>query len=203
MKKQRNTAATALGPKKALSNHEIVTLAVYLLGGESQYVDTEDVAVKANEIAPGRFCWVKYPSQINIHTIKTHLWDSKSERKGSLLLGSEKEGWSLTASGVQLAKERLGGLKGVRTVKKRVSIGEKQWMRSERLRMLSSEAFQAFESGGADAVTQQQAEAFFRLNDYIIGKARKRKIVRIVNAFGDDPELGNALPLLATKVQNR
>jgi hypothetical protein len=88
-------------------------------------------------------------------------------------------------------------------VKKRVSIGEKQWMRSERLRMLSSEAFQAFESGGADAVTQQQAEAFFRLNDYIIGKARKRKIVRIVNAFGDDPELGNALPLLATKVQNR
>ena len=40
---------------KALSNHEIVTLAAYLLGGDSKRIDTEDVAVKTNEIAPGRF----------------------------------------------------------------------------------------------------------------------------------------------------
>ena len=38
-----------------LSNHEIVTLAVYLLGGDTQHVDTEAIAVKVNELAPGRF----------------------------------------------------------------------------------------------------------------------------------------------------
>jgi hypothetical protein len=43
--------------QKGLSNHEIVTLAVYLLGGDTQHVDTEDIAVKANEIAPRRFTW--------------------------------------------------------------------------------------------------------------------------------------------------
>ena len=91
-------------PLKALSNMEIVTLAVYFLGGQSRYVDTEDIAVKANELAPGRFTWVKYTSQINIHTIKTHLWDAKSERKGGLLLGSEKEGWMLSSSGHSLAQ---------------------------------------------------------------------------------------------------
>jgi hypothetical protein len=79
-------------PVRALSNIEIVALAAYLLGGESRYVDTEDIAVKANELAPGRFTWVKYPEQINIHAIKTHLWDAKSDRRGSLLLGSEKDG---------------------------------------------------------------------------------------------------------------
>jgi len=44
---------------KALSNHEIVTLAVYLPGGDSKRIDTEDVAVKSNELAPGRFTWRK------------------------------------------------------------------------------------------------------------------------------------------------
>ena len=33
-------------PKKELANREIVTLAVYLLGGDTQYVDTKDIAVK-------------------------------------------------------------------------------------------------------------------------------------------------------------
>jgi len=54
---------------KNLANHEIVTIAVFLLGGESHAVDTEDIAVKANEIAPGRFSWRKYPDQINIETV--------------------------------------------------------------------------------------------------------------------------------------
>lgn len=51
--------------RKAISlpNHEIVTLAVYLLGGERQRVDTEDIAVKANELASGRFTWRKYPDR--------------------------------------------------------------------------------------------------------------------------------------------
>ena len=30
--------------QNGLSNHEIVTLAVYLLGGDTQRVDTEDIA---------------------------------------------------------------------------------------------------------------------------------------------------------------
>ena len=48
------------------SNFQIVTVAVYLLGGEARYIDTEDVAMKANELAPGRFSWIKYRDQINI-----------------------------------------------------------------------------------------------------------------------------------------
>jgi hypothetical protein len=35
-----------------LANHEIVTMAVYLLRGEFEPVDTEDAAIKAAEIEP-------------------------------------------------------------------------------------------------------------------------------------------------------
>ena len=67
---------------KALSNHEIVTLAVYLLGGDSKRIDTEDIAVKSNELAPGRFTWRKYSDQINIKIISWCLWDAKKPKNG-------------------------------------------------------------------------------------------------------------------------
>lgn len=78
--------------QKGLSNHEIVTLAVYLLGGDTQYVDTEDAAVKANETAPGRFTWRKYRDQINIENFRTFLSDAKKQKNGSYLRGTGKDG---------------------------------------------------------------------------------------------------------------
>ena len=53
-------------PFKTLTNHEVVLLAVYLLGRETSPTDTEDIAVKADELAPGAFKWRKYPAQINM-----------------------------------------------------------------------------------------------------------------------------------------
>ena len=190
-------------PEKALSSIEILTVAVLLLGGESRYVDTEDIAVKANEIAPGKFSWVKYRDQINIHTIKTHLWDAKSERKGSLLLGSEKDGWMLTKSGLDLARQRVGSLKGIKIQKKKLSEPEKQWMRTERLRLIGSAAFKKFSDGQNQQITREEAESFFRLNNYVVGKARERKIVRVLNLFGEDAELGDAVKTLANFTQEK
>ena len=40
-------------------NDEMVVFATYLAGGRNAYADTEDIAVKANEISPGRFTWRK------------------------------------------------------------------------------------------------------------------------------------------------
>jgi hypothetical protein len=54
---------------------------------------------------------------------------------------------------------------------------------------------------GLEAVTLQEAEAFFRLDDYVTGEAREQKIIRVLNAFGDDPELGQAAQDLARKVR--
>jgi hypothetical protein len=188
-------------PAKALSNIEIVTLAVYLLGGQSRFVDTEDIAVKANEIAPGRFSWVKYTDQINIHTIKTHLWDAKSDRKGALLLGSEKEGWMLSSSGNGLARARADALGSLKGKHKKISRTEEKWVRSERVRMLNSEAYRKFRTLGVGGVSRDEAEAFFRLNSYVVGEARKRKISRIQNTFGRDDDLGRAVTLLAESLE--
>lgn len=187
--------------ERNLSNIEIVALAVYSLGGESRYIDTEDVAMRANALAPGRFTWAKYRDQVNIHTIMTHLWDAKSDRKGGLLIGSEKEGWMLTERGMALVRNRADALKGVKSAGPKLTAGEKQWKRGERARLLRSAAYRKHNSSGAGAVTREEAEAFFRLNDYVVGDARERKLIRILNAFGDDETLGPVVKILAEKVR--
>ena len=95
---------------KHFSNLEIVTLTVYLLGGESNYVDLEDVAIKVNELAPGRFAWKKYPDQINIEHVRTSLSDAKKSENGGYVLGSVDEGFVSELEG------RLGIFIGITNV---------------------------------------------------------------------------------------
>jgi len=189
--------------RDSFSNHEIVTLAVFLLGGDSKAIDTEDIAVKANEIAPRRFTWRKYPEQINIENVRTFLSDAKKPKNGQYLVGSGKKGWLLTESGCRFARKRIRKLDGLDLSKSRHTATERQWIREERGRMLASDAFVKFQSGSMRSVTYQDAEAFFRLDDYVRGQARERRILRIVNTFGDDPELGRVVMKLAEKVRKR
>jgi len=116
--------------QEGLSNHEIVTLAVYLLGGDAQYVDTEDAAVKANELAPGRFTWRKYRDQINIDTVRKRLWDAVTPEKGAYLAGSEKKGWMLTIAGLKFATKNIASVDSADLSKERLGLKEKQWLRS-------------------------------------------------------------------------
>ena len=189
------------GGTKDLANHEIVTLAVYLLGGDSRYVETEDIAVKANELAPGRFTWKKYQDQINIDTVRKRLWDAKNIEKGSFLVGSERKGWLLTQAGSSFARENASAIGSMNLAKDRLTLGDKQRRRTERTRLLSTPAFKAFRSGGIEAVRKQDAEAFFRLDNYVLGSLRERKLLRLINMFQNDPELASVVNQLAEKVR--
>ena len=86
MKKQPNKSLT-----KSVSQTEVVTLATYLLGGAQKAIDTEDIAVEAHRLAPGRFSWKKYPDQINLELVRVYLSDAPRD-KGVLLLGSGRTG---------------------------------------------------------------------------------------------------------------
>lgn len=190
------------GPRE-LSNHQIMTVAVYLLGGDSRYVDTEDVAFKVNELAPGRFTWRKYKEQINIENIRAFLSDAKKPKNGAYLVGAGKEGWLLTQKGVEFARSRLRSLESADLSRERLTPKDRKWRRTERTRLLCEAAMGKFVQGDREAISRREAEAFFRVDDYVVGQARERKVLRILNAFGDDPELGNAVKELAKLVQGK
>ena len=118
-----------------LANHEIGTLAVYLLGGETQRVDTEDIAIKADALAHGRFTWRKYPDQINIDAVRKRLWDAAKTEKGGYLHGTERDGWVLTPAGLRFANTNRTVLQTAGLERKPQSSKERNWQRGERERM--------------------------------------------------------------------
>lgn len=184
-----------------LANHEIVTLAVYLLGGEARKVDTEDIAKKSNELAPGRFTWRKYSDQINIEHIRAFLSDAKKPKNGAYLTGVGKDGWLLTDAGLAFSRTHIDILPRLELSRKATSAKERNWMRRERERMLASEAYQKFSAGDGDKMTVQEAQAFFRVDAYVTGAARSEKLLRASNVFGNDPELGPLITLLIPKIE--
>jgi len=180
----------------SLANHEIVTLAVYLLGGDTQRVDTEDAAVKADALAPGRFTWRKYRDQINLDAVRKRLWDAAKPEKGGYLRGTEREGWVLTSAGLRFASANRTVLQTAGLERKPQNLKERNRQRRERERMLASDAFAKFAASRQAAISAQEAESFFRVDAYVTGSAREEKVLRAKNSVGDDPELGPLIQLL-------
>jgi hypothetical protein len=181
-------------PEKRLTNKtsqaEVVTLAVFQLGGGQRAIDTEDIAIEAHRLAPGRFSWKKYPDQINLELIRVFLSDAKMKNK--LVIGSRRAGWRLTQDGLRWAEtaaKALGESDLSRSRAQSRSGGpEEQRRHRERDRLLKSAAWRMWKSGNQD-IPVTEAKQVFRLDSYARGDLREAKITRLRDMFSDDPEL--------------
>lgn len=180
----------------SLSNAEVVVIAALGAGAASAHVDTEDIAVKANEISPGRFTWKKFPEQIDIDAVRKRLWDAM--RDGHLM-GSERNGWLLTERGVAFARENGHLSRSAKSA--RLSLNERTWRRAEKGRLLSTNAYSKFIASNSAAITVREAQGFFRIDAYVSRSSIEEKILRIVNAFSEDQELGAAVKYIASIVR--
>jgi hypothetical protein len=188
--------AKAENRPRVLANHELVVVAALLAGAKTASVDTEDIAMKANELAPGRFTWRKYKDQINIDTVRKRLWDATKPEKGSLLIGSEKTGWRLTKVGFVFARRHINA-GPVAQAKPRASQSESVARTRELRRMSSEEATRKFHSGEYDSITKSDAERFFRIDDYVTGQSRVAKIERFRIMATNNRELTDTINFLA------
>ncbi len=196
------------GQEKGLTNWTsqigVVTFALFLAGGDQRAVDTEDIAVKANELAPGRFSWRKYPEQINLELVRVYLSDAKKPEKGAWLVGSGRNGWSLTPKGLSWAKKNsrqllAKDLRRQRSQSKSGSLDENRWRR-ERKRILSTAAWNRW-SAKDTAVTPQEASEVFRIDSYAMGTMLAAKITRMKALFDDDPAIGPFLIRMAEVIE--
>lgn len=183
--------------KPTLSNDKIVVLAAFLAGADQGLADTEDIAMRANDLAPGKFSWRKYHDQINIEAVRKRLYDAAKESRGGLISGGEREGWLLTAAGLDFCNRHRSLLEGGLRFNPRLSAKEKTWQHRERTRMLAEVAFTKWQAGEIDQISRQDAERFFAVDDYIKGAARAKRIERAEQIFRADLELKNAIREIA------
>lgn len=183
-----------------LTRPEAVTLAAYSLGATDRSLDTEDIAMRVAKLVPGMFSWQKaeYKDQIDKELVRVALSDARLKKE--YVVGShDKGGWMLTPQGVRFAERHIKQVEG--GIEQRGRGRDEQQLGRERMRLLSSVAFSQYqEAGRTDAVADEAANAFFRIDVYVQGPARERKVTRIVNNFGDDPELGELVRDLSKRV---
>lgn len=173
----------------------MVTLAVFLLGGDTKAVDTEDVAVKAHERAPGRFSWRKYPDQINLELVRVYLSAAKDQsRGGGYISGTGRSGWTLTPAGLAWAKKAARELEGKDLQRPRQdrlsgSIDEVRWQR-ERARVTNTRAWARWLVDPTAPIPEREAAEVFRIDTYAVGRTLDLKVARLRQLFEGDPEVG-------------
>ncbi len=186
-----------------LTQAEVVTWAVYLLGGAQKRVDTEDVAIKVFGLAPKRFSWRKYPDQINLELVRVYLSAAKDVKHGELLVGSGRTGWSLTRKGLMWV--RAAGAE----LPKRHQVASNRQSRAgsidanrrarERKRILSMPAWSRWANGDR-SVVMDEAREVFRIDSYSTASVREAKMTRMRAMFSDDEQISAFLAGLSEAI---
>jgi len=182
-----------------MSNIHLVTIALGNLEGYEKPVDSEDVAVHVNELAPGKFTWRKYPEYIDLQVVNQSLQDARRKRNGSLVTGSSSKGWMLSAAGMEWFKN-FGVESGIdardETQFRRGSIMRSQEL--ERRRLTDTAAYRLFCEGKLTEVTRNEFFEFAKINEYFPLKARSRRYHFIESAVAGHDNLHELWAFLRT-----
>lgn len=161
------------------TNSDIAVMAVYQLGGALRHIHLEDVAMKAAELSPKRFCWKKYPDQINLESVRISL-KGELESREKRVLGSIRNGWMLTPEGLSWC---------MTTAEDRANQALMDELHREVDRTKRTAAFSKTIDGRVEEVSTLEVEALLRVNDYFTARDRRERIVALANAAVLDAQL--------------
>lgn len=181
-----------------LRNDQVAIVALLSLGGDRTPIDTEDIAVCSDELAPGRFRWRKFKEHIDLGLVRNGLQDA---RKKGLATGGALRGWTLTETGIAEARSLLPRVSDPST-RERLAIEQKQWETRERTRLLTEPSFRRALEGGADALTKRDILRLFRLDEYASKERMTERTRRFSGAFIDDPAMKRTLSDLIRRLEN-
>ena len=181
-----------------LTNYELVTIAVSNLGGDTNFIDREDVAIEVNNISAGRFNWRKYPDRIDLDSVGIALRDAKKARNGGLITGDNTSGWMLTSQGLQWVKS-LASIQDLPLSESNRIDSMTSNQEAECARLRSTKAYILYQKSEVESITLQDFYQFTRLNEYFQSKARKRRFAIIENSIKIDPVLSNLWDILKEK----
>ena len=101
--------------KEELTNVDIVLYALYLLGGTTKKIPTENIAIKSFRLAPSRFSWRLYPQYPDLEAVRLALFDARREKNGTLVIGrygkaagkKVSDGWIFSPKGVSWIENNI------------------------------------------------------------------------------------------------
>ena len=173
--------------KKQLSNLEIVTLSLYILsdGLGIKGFDVEQIATKADEIAPERFRWKSNPSMIS----DSNVWDSLSNARQKKYILEQTTKYYLTEEGIKFSKINIKNIKKFDQSRSRLSRNDKEIIENIKMRLVNSSAYKKISNKEEKKLNMLDFHQFFRLSEYMDIKKKREKIQKLKNTFINDEEI--------------
>jgi len=182
--------------KNKLSNQEIVTIALYELGKGVHSFDLEEIAKKADELAPGRFRWRNDPGMIS----DSNVWDALSNARKKNYILEKTTKYLLTETGILFAKKNLSKVIKYDQTKSRMRGVEKEVYENTKNRLISTPAYQKAKNNKDNEIDIKEANQFFRVNDYMTILQKKEKVQKIKNLFINDKEFKKVVDKVANRI---
>jgi len=187
--------------KNKLSNQEIVTVAIYILGSGVGTFDIETIAKKADEIAPGRFRWKTDPNMIS----DSNTWDalSNARKKGFILQqASQKntDSYLLTEEGIKFSEKNLNKIQKYDQSKIRIPVSKEMYENTKN-RLIATIAYQKAKNSKEKEITIKEFNQFFRLNDYMKNSQKEEKIQKIKNLFIHETEFKKIIEKISNNLK--
>ena len=176
---------------KKIKNIELVTIALYEMGGARKFIDTEDIAVQADRIDNERFKWrnKKYKEFIDKGLIVESLNAARVRKIGAFVKGNDKQGWILTTIGLDFCKSSKHKFNGKVIRKKRLSAVEKKYILREENRIMNTDAYKKYLSNDNKNITSQDIKNLFKVNDYTSAKDLDKRIIDLLDNFKDQDQI--------------
>jgi hypothetical protein len=172
------TASEVVAPSKM----DVIVLALDEAGGRGDPIDTEDVAIKAWQLAPKSFCWRKYESQVDISTVRLTLRHAAESKNGARVGGSMRAGWHLTPAGLRWLESEGSKVRRRLGIKVPINRGERRaetrHQAIEIQRLTRSDAYRLWKAGVP--VEAKQAAQAFRIDGYTTDRDRSLKSTRFI-----------------------
>lgn len=187
--------------KNKLSNQEIVTVAIYILGSGVGTFDIETIAKKADEIAPGRFRWKTDPNMIS----DSNTWDalSNARKKGFILQqASQKntDSYLLTEEGIKFSEKNLNKIQKYDQSKIRIPVSKEMYENTKN-RLIATIAYQKAKNSKEKEITIKEFNQFFRLNDYMKNSQKEEKVQKIKNLFIHETEFKKIIEKISNNLK--
>jgi len=178
-----------------LSNPEIVSLAVYRLGGAINSVDLEDIAIEAFKLTPKRFSWKKFEDRIDLRIVLYSVNDAIKSDNG-YIKGNSKYGYMLTEAGLKRVEEIENQKIFINSSRKYSS---KDLENKEKIRLQRTNAYKKFINGIQDQINIMDFREFTRVNDYFPQHVKEQRFAKIQNLAEEDKAIGKVLEFLIDK----
>ena len=172
--------------KIKFANDEIVILALYLLGGHSKLIHLEEIAMKADEIAPGRFRWIHNKEMISDSNIWDALSNARQKKKKGQFVTSSQSSWILTDEGINFAKKNINKLDKTINTKEREDPTIKRKRNLALTRIINSQAYKLLNEKKVNEILLDNLEEVFKINDYMTKNKKIERIQSLKSLFLND-----------------